>query len=130
MDHHQSDVPCPVQNKSYSETFHKIDKGNCAESSYNMGGHSKGHNWAPKLTMRFFNMNINNAFRVYRSLVNEHTPRRRVLAMPEAINKLVHALMQRGDTMRKQKAEHPAPSRDMTNVFDRVIISADLCRMS
>ena len=117
-DHHQSDVSCPAQMKAYCETFHQIDKGNGAESNYDMGGHSKTHNWAPKLTMRYFNMNMNNAFQVYCLLVKKHTPTRRVLAMPEAINELAHALMQCGEAMRTRKAEHPMHLRDMTNVFD------------
>ena len=33
----QTPVPCPIQNKDYSETFHLIDKGNGAEFKYNIG---------------------------------------------------------------------------------------------
>ena len=47
----RSEVSCLVQQKAYSEMFHLIDKGNCKESKYDMGGQSKGHNWAPKLVM-------------------------------------------------------------------------------
>ena len=49
----QTEVPCPLQQKDYSETFHLVDKGNGKESKYDMGGQTKGHNWAPKLTMQF-----------------------------------------------------------------------------
>lgn len=45
-------VSCPKQQKDYSNTFHLIDKGNGRESKYDMGGQTKGHNWAPKLSMQ------------------------------------------------------------------------------
>ena len=45
----RSDVPCPTKNKYYSKTFHLIDKGNGIEAKYDMGGHSKKHNWSPKI---------------------------------------------------------------------------------
>ena len=61
---------------------------------------------------------MNNAFKVYRELTRLHTPRRRVLDMPEAINELAHALMQSGDAMRTRRDEHPIHLRDLTNVFD------------
>ena len=32
----QSEVPCPDQNKDYSNTFHLINKGNGAKANYNM----------------------------------------------------------------------------------------------
>lgn len=51
----RTEVSCPAQQKDYSETFHLIYKGNGKESRYDMGGQTKGHNWAPKLSMRFWN---------------------------------------------------------------------------
>ena len=57
---HRTEVMCPVQLLAYTLTFHLIDKGNGTESGYDLGGHSKVHNWSPKLTMRFVNMNLNN----------------------------------------------------------------------
>ena len=87
----QSKVPCPVQNKAYSNTFHLIDEGNGAEATYGMGGHSKTHNSALKLTMRYCNMNFNNAMKTYSILTDTHTPHRRKNTMPECIRELAHA---------------------------------------
>ena len=114
----QSEVPCPVQTKAYSETFHLIDKGNGSEANYDMGGHSKTHNWAPKLTMRYFNMNLNNTMQVYKVLMAKHNPGRHLLTMPQCVNELAHTLMQRGEEMRSQAAEHPSHKRDLRNVDD------------
>ena len=63
-------------------------------------------------------MNINNAKKIYQALTTMYTPSRRILKTPACVKELAHALMQRGEIVRKQKAEHPIPSRDMTNVFD------------
>ena len=54
----KTEVPCPSQQKHYSSTFHLIDKGNGKESKYDMGGQTKGHYWAPKLSMRFWNFGL------------------------------------------------------------------------
>mmetsp|Transcript_29715 Transcript_29715/g.54805 ORF Transcript_29715/g.54805 Transcript_29715/m.54805 type:complete len:295 (+) Transcript_29715:1717-2601(+) len=114
----RSEVPCPEQNREYSETFHLIDKGNGAEATYDMGGTSRTHNWGPKLVMRMVNMSMNNAYKIYDALVTEHTPDRRFLEMREAIEEMTHAFCQRGVSMRLQRAEHPWHSRDLTNVFE------------
>jgi hypothetical protein len=76
-----TEVPCSEQQKDYCETFHLIDKGNGKESKYNMGvgGQSKGHNWAPKLTMRFFNFNLGNLHTMYKALTSQHTPDRHIV---------------------------------------------------
>ena len=111
-------VRCPLQQKDYSETFHLIDKGNGKESKYDLGGQTKGHNWAPKLVMRFFNMCMGNAHTMYSALVKEHTPSRVLLKMKECVNMLAHHFMQTGPPIRKRKAQHPIPSRDLTNILD------------
>ena len=41
-------VKCPEQNKTYSLTFHQIDKSNAKEAQYDLGDQSKKHNWSPK----------------------------------------------------------------------------------
>eukprot|EP00956_Cyclotella_meneghiniana_P004059 scaffold4911_cov47-Cyclotella_meneghiniana.AAC.17 len=114
----KTQVPCPEQQKDYSETFHLIDKGNGKESKYDMSGQSKGHNWAPKLSMRYFNFGMGNAHTYYAALVKQHTPERRIQKMSECMCSLAHSLMQRGPPMRKRAAEHPNNIRDMTNVYD------------
>lgn len=72
----------------------------------------------PKITLRFINMNMNNACRVYREQVSRYTPERRSLTMPNCVKELSHSLMQAGDAMRTQKAKHLRSVRDLTNVFD------------
>ena len=114
----QTEVSCPLQQKDYSQTFHLIDKGNGKESKYDLGGQTKGHNWAPKLNMRFFNFGLGNAHTMYHALCKEHTPFRRALVMEDCVNLLAHHLMQSGPSMRKRDAEHPPACRDLTNVHD------------
>jgi len=117
-EYRQSPVSCPKQSKDYSETFHLIDKGNGAEAKYDMGGHSKTHNWCPKLVWRLFNMGQNNAYQIYMTLMEKHMKGRRYLDKGGAIQEMTHAFCQRGTPMRSQRAEHPAHIRDLTNVFD------------
>ena len=66
-------VSCPVHNKYYSETFHWIDKGNGAEATYDSGMQTHSHDWKPKLAFRYFNMNLNNAYKIYDVLVTLNT---------------------------------------------------------
>jgi hypothetical protein len=54
-----SDVDCPVQQKSYCNTYHKIDKGNGAKAKYDLSTESHLHGWGSKLAARVFNMNTN-----------------------------------------------------------------------
>jgi hypothetical protein len=94
----QTPVPCPEQNKDYSETFHLIDKGNGAEAMYDIPLESHSHGWTPKLGMRYFNMSCNNAYKIYVDLVNTFTVGRRYYDMAEAMDEASHAFMQRGPT--------------------------------
>jgi hypothetical protein len=59
-----SQVNCPIQQNTYCLTYHHIDKGNGAEAKYNMSTESHLHGWGPKLAARFFNMNLNNAYKI------------------------------------------------------------------
>ena len=111
-------VSCPQQNVNYSETFHLIDKGNGAETKYELGGQSRSHGWTPKLSCRLFNMNFNNSYRIYLSLMEKHNPGRRPVTMAEGIKEATHALLQRGSKMRTRAPEHPSPVRDLRNVHD------------
>lgn len=83
-----------------------------------MGGQTKGHNWAPKLSMRFWNFHLGNSHTMYDALCKEHTPFRKRMDMNECVCILSHSLMQTGPPLRKQVAEHPKYTRDLTNVFD------------
>ena len=71
--------------------------------------YSKSHGWTPKLTFRFFNMNLNNAYLVYKILHKEHNTDMMVRIMPEAMKEATHALLQTGDHMRSLDAIHPPP---------------------
>ena len=66
-DKHQSPpVDAPKQNIDYSKTFHQIDKGNMIESRYVLAKQgSKKHGWSPKLSFCFFNMTLNNTYKIY-----------------------------------------------------------------
>jgi hypothetical protein len=114
---HRTEVRCPAQTRDYCATFRLIDKGNGAEASYDLGGKSRLHNWSPKLVFRLYNMALNNAYKMYRALVKEHTPERRFLSMGNAVRELTHDLCQRGPAMRKLRAEHPSWTRDLGKLF-------------
>ena len=107
---------CPVQNKHYSETFHLIDKGNGKEVKYDLGGQIKAHNWSPKVFWRLINISMVNAFVLYNALAEEHNPDSKPLDMKQAIKEATHAFCQRGESMRRQKAEHPSWIRDLSVV--------------
>ena len=94
---HQTSVSCTEKNWDYSKTFHLIDKGNGAEAKYDIGLQSHKHGWTPKLSLRYFNMNMKNAYKIYEYLVNMHTPGQRYYDLKEAIDEAAHALLQRGD---------------------------------
>ena len=114
----QTAVPCPRQNKYYSDTFHLIDKGNQNEAQYDINFESHKHGWTPKLAMRLFNMNLNNAYKIYEWLVHKYTPDRRYYDMGEAITEAAHAFLQKGEPMRKQKPEHPLPTRNLAKMWN------------
>ena len=63
--HSQTPVDCPAQQETYSNTFHFIDKGNGAETMYDIQGKCCTHEWVPKLGFWLYNMNMNNAFKIY-----------------------------------------------------------------
>ena len=65
----RSPVPCPHQNRYYSETFHIIDKENGIKENYDLGGKIQAHNWCPKLCMRLFKIILNDAYQIYDTLV-------------------------------------------------------------
>ena len=53
----------------YCNTYHKIDKSNRAEARYDISTETHLHGWGPKLAARYFNMNMNNAYKVYTVLI-------------------------------------------------------------
>ncbi|OEU11447.1 hypothetical protein FRACYDRAFT_245186 [Fragilariopsis cylindrus CCMP1102] len=102
-----TDVDCPLQQKDYCETYHLIDKGNGAEAKYDLSTESHLHGWSPKLAARYFNMNINNAYKIHCYLFKKHHPTKVVMPLKECIHNLTHSLLQRGDTMRKRGSGAP-----------------------
>jgi hypothetical protein len=62
-------------------------------------------------------MPLNNAYKMYKALVKQHTPERRFLNMGNAMRELTHDLCQRGPAMRKRRAEHRSWTRDMSKLF-------------
>ena len=74
-----------------------IDKGNGAEAKLNLGEESKMHGWIPKLTARLFNMNLNNAYKIYYTLVaNEEGQSYEPKEIWECILATAHAMLQQG----------------------------------
>lgn len=73
-EHYQTPVDVPLQTQHYCETYNLIDKGNGAEAKFDLGGESHSHGWSPKLVAQLFNMNLNNAYKIYCTLIgNEAT---------------------------------------------------------
>ena len=100
--------------KDYCETFHLIYKGNGAEAHDDMGGNSPTHNWSPKLVFRLWNMSMHNAYKIYSALNKQYTPNQKRLSMKQCVKELTFDLLQRGDSMRERKAEHPGYTVDLS----------------
>jgi hypothetical protein len=113
----KTEVSCPAQMRDYCNTFHLIDKGNGAEANYDLGGKSRLHNWSPKLIFWLYNMSMNNAYKMYTTLIKQHTPEHIFLDMGNAMRELAHDLCQRGPAMWKLRAEHPSWTQDMSKLF-------------
>jgi hypothetical protein len=95
-------VDCPDQQKTYCSTYHIFDKGNGAEAKYDISTESHLHGWPPKLAARYFNMNSNNAYKVYYCLYKKHHPGRDPMPLRDCINNLTHSLLQQGPSMRER----------------------------
>ena len=113
-----SAVKIPLQTKAYVSDFDKIDKRNLADSKYDLKGHSKKHNWAPKLINRFYNINSGCASVFYERLCELYTPGNRIISPKQRMADLAHSLTQRGLPMRQVRFPHPPIIRDMTRLFD------------
>jgi hypothetical protein len=100
-------VDCPDQQKTYCSTYHQIDKGNGAEAKYDLSTESHLHGWGPKLAARYFNMNLNNAYKVYCCLYKKYHPGRDPMKLKDCINNLTHSLLQQGPSMRERGVGAP-----------------------
>jgi hypothetical protein len=94
----QSEVDCPEQQKTYCETYHWIDKSNGAEAKFDLGGESHRHGWTPKLAARLFNMNLNNAYRIYCALIENENYK--ADDFRSCVSLLALSLLSRGEPMR------------------------------
>ena len=95
-----NDVDCPIQQKIYCCTYHLIEKGNVAEAKYDLSTESHSHGWGLKLADRYFNMDMNNAYKVYKFLYYKHHPGIKEMLLKQCIiNNLTHSLLQQGDDM-------------------------------
>jgi hypothetical protein len=112
-----SDVNCPDQQKTYCSTYHTIDKGNGAEARYDIATESHLHGWGPKLAACYFNMNLNNAYKIYCSLYNKHHPGRDQMEMRDCIKNLTHSVLQQGPDMRQQGVGAPPRASNMIPVI-------------
>jgi hypothetical protein len=111
---HQKAVPCLAQTKEYCKMFHLIDKGNRNEAKYDMAGKSQSHNWAPKLVFRLFNMAMNNAYIVYKDLVEREGGKS--LLMGKTVKELAHSLCQQGASLQTRGATHPAHLHELDRI--------------
>ncbi|OEU06161.1 hypothetical protein FRACYDRAFT_256066 [Fragilariopsis cylindrus CCMP1102] len=111
-----TDVDCPEQQWVYCQTYHLIDKGNGAdEAKYDLSTESHLHGWSPKLAARFFNMNLNNAYNIYKLLYNKYHPDRTPMLMRSCINDLTHSLLQQGSEIRTRGfGDAPSATKDIT----------------
>jgi hypothetical protein len=112
----QTDVDCNEQQADYCHTYHQIDKGNGAEAKYDLSTESHLHGWGLKLAARYFNMNINNAYKVYCYLYKKHHPDEVVMPLKDCIHNLTHSLLQRGYEMRQRGYGAPSnPTKDISS---------------
>ena len=65
------------------------------------------HGWSPKLAAHYFNMNRNNAYKVYKFLYNKDHPGVKELILEPCISNLTRSLLQQGPEMRQRGMEAP-----------------------
>ncbi len=63
------------------------------------------------------NKSMSNAYVLYKTLADEHTPGQKTLTMKAAIQEATHAFCQQGPPVRQRKAVHPAWVRNISLVF-------------
>ena len=104
-------VNAPMQNVNYSDAYYQINKSNQIEAQYILAKQgSKKHGWAPKLFFLFFNMTLNNAYKIY-SLLHEREHQQdknktdwlKPLSMDDAIEELMYSLLQCGEGVPQEK---------------------------
>jgi hypothetical protein len=76
------------------------------------------HGWGPKLAARFFNMNLNNTYKMYCLLYKEHHPKRKAMKLKPCINNLTQSLLQEGEEMKQRGVgAPPSASKNLDSSF-------------
>jgi len=110
-----SDVDCPAQQKTYCETYHWIDKENGVEAKYDLSTESHLNGWGPKIAARYFNIDINNSYKVYTFLYNKHHNPDNVMPSKQCIQNSTHSVLQQGYLMRQRRVGAPPSAvKDIT----------------
>ena len=78
---------------------------------------SRINNWSPTLVFRLCNMSMPNAYKIYSALHKQYMPDRKRLSMKQCVKELTFNLLQRGDSMRIQKAEHLGKTVDLSQIL-------------
>jgi hypothetical protein len=66
---------------------------------------------------RLWNMLMHNAYKIYSALHKQYTLDRKRLSMKQCVKELTFDLLQRGDSMRERKAEHPGYTVDLSQIL-------------
>jgi hypothetical protein len=73
------------------------------------------YGWPPKLAACYFNMNSNNAYKVYVCLHTKHHRGRDPMPLRECINNLTHPFLQQGLDMRQRGyGAPPSATKDIS----------------
>ena len=81
-----SDVDVPIQQWVYCNTYHDlIDKENGAEAKYDLDTENYQYGWSPKLAAPYFDMNLNNTYRIYKWLYNKYHPEDKAMGLKPCI---------------------------------------------
>ena len=89
---------------------------NRREAKFDLAGQSRKHGLSPKLSLRLFNMNFNNTYKIYMALMETYNSGRRPVSMLEGVKEATYYFLQKGSNTRRQVAEHPSPIMAMNNV--------------
>jgi hypothetical protein len=85
-------------------------------TKYDISIESHLHGWGPKLAARFFNMNLNNAYKVYCALYKKHHNGRKPMELKPCKNNLTHSLLQEGEEIRQRGyGAPPSATKDINS---------------
>ena len=81
------------------------------------------------MSCRLFNVDFNNTYRIYLTLIGKHNPGRSLVIMAEGIKEATHALLQRGSKMRPRGPDYPLSIWDMRSVYNTGCGKGERCDM-